>query len=302
MISENSRFPYWCHKCQRETFPGENERGEPCCGFCKDTYIEEIGSYREDHPVVRAGTRQGAPQSRRPQSMDRRVPRMTAYRIFGDGGLGGGNVITYTISSPFSMGGEGGGFSSLIGGNPILNLLFGGGGNFQNFLQQHPGDQQFENLLNFIMQNDPNRYGTPPASEKSKKQLHKEKVTESNKEEFGKLDCSVCKENYKVDDTICKMPCEHIFHEDCLMPWLNQHNSCPVCRYELPTEDKDYEERKAQVRRQMRRGSQEGLGNNQTARSHSSNNHPRRGHHIHNTNNNLQRISSNTSDVNMNDN
>ena len=43
------------------------------------------------------------------------------------------------------------------------------------------------------------------------------------------------------------MPCAHIFHTDCLMPWLNEHNSCPVCRFELKTDDPEYENRKREL-------------------------------------------------------
>ncbi|RZC85329.1 hypothetical protein C5167_041512 [Papaver somniferum] len=44
-----------------------------------------------------------------------------------------------------------------------------------------------------------------------------------------------------MDDKMQELPCKHLFHPPCLMPWLDKRNSCPVCRHELPTDNEAYE-------------------------------------------------------------
>ena len=46
------------------------------------------------------------------------------------------------------------------------------------------------------------------------------------------MQCSVCWDDFKLDEDVRQLKCEHIFHENCIIPWLELHNTCPVCRQE----------------------------------------------------------------------
>ncbi len=46
--------------------------------------------------------------------------------------------------------------------------------------------------------------------------------------------CIICRDAMEVGK---KLPCAHIFHLDCLRLWLQQQQSCPTCRADIPTSD-----------------------------------------------------------------
>ncbi|KAI8056075.1 hypothetical protein BDF22DRAFT_323191 [Syncephalis plumigaleata] len=95
----------------------------------------------------------------------------------------------------------------------------------------------------------------PPNYANNKASPHNDDPTITNNEESIE-DCAVCQdplfasntvstEDTKEGDakeatTVREMPCGHAFHEACLFPWLRRSNTCPCCRWELDTDNVDY--------------------------------------------------------------
>ncbi|XP_010423832.1 PREDICTED: E3 ubiquitin-protein ligase SGR9, amyloplastic-like [Camelina sativa] len=51
------------------------------------------------------------------------------------------------------------------------------------------------------------------------------------------VECVICKEEMSEGRDVCEMPCQHSFHWKCILPWLSKKNTCPSCRFQLPTDD-----------------------------------------------------------------
>ncbi|RWV95641.1 hypothetical protein GW17_00041721 [Ensete ventricosum] len=85
-------------------------------------------------------------------------------------------------------------------------------------------------LLQHWAETDPNSHGTPPAQEAAVAAMPTVKIEE-------RLSCSVCQEDFEIGADAREMPCKHKFHAYCILPWLALHSSCPVCRFQMPTEE-----------------------------------------------------------------
>ncbi|XP_042809643.1 E3 ubiquitin-protein ligase RNF115 isoform X1 [Panthera leo] len=77
--------------------------------------------------------------------------------------------------------------------------------------------------------------GPPPADKEKITSLPTVTVTQEQVD-MG-LECPVCKEDYTVEEEVRQLPCNHFFHSSCIVPWLELHDTCPVCRKSLNGED-----------------------------------------------------------------
>ena len=98
-------------------------------------------------------------------------------------------------------------------------------------------------LMNSMQDASSRPKAPPPASKQSLAQLTTGRA--GSRKALLKEKCVVCSENFKPSDTFSQLPCNHVFHPVCLFPWLQSTNTCPICRFELPTDDSKYEERKS---------------------------------------------------------
>ncbi|XP_057435449.1 uncharacterized protein LOC130728117 [Lotus japonicus] len=113
------------------------------------------------------------------------------------------------------------------------------GANFGDYLDT----RRFEDLLEHLAENDSSRRGAPPAAVSFVNNLPRIVIGKEH-EKHGELVCAICKDVLAPGTEVNQLPCSHLYHPSCILPWLSARNSCPLCRYELPTDDKDYEEGK----------------------------------------------------------
>ena len=217
---------YWCHICKKSFLHSYEENFDIQCIYCGKTFCELLNTEDESDP--------SHPINFKPFILNNSQNSENNSSINNNNNTINNEInnLNDIIDRQIQLN------EHLVRRERILNLL-------HDFLMIQDYNNNIDNIINQIMINDTNKYGNPPASKDSVEKLKKIKINEEKMKEFGiENSCAVCKDEFNIGEECLLMPCEHHFHENCLIPWLKERNSCPICRYELPTDDKDFEEMK----------------------------------------------------------
>ncbi|CAG9323529.1 unnamed protein product [Blepharisma stoltei] len=160
------------------------------CARCHSELVEEIQN--DDHP------RNFVPEFVTPNSEPQRPPL---------------NFTTNTLRI----------IRQMPDGNIIITERAMPQPNFFFFEAPNPGIE-IADFMNLLGQLNQGRQGPPPASEYIINSLPILKGSEVSGE------CSICQDSFKPNDQIRRMPCQHNFHNDCIVRWLRIRNNCPTCR------------------------------------------------------------------------
>ena len=223
---------YWCHICKKEFSHFYEENIDIQCNYCGKTFCEILDiedESNQSHPIhfipftfnnnnanSENNTANSDNNNTNPDNNSRNINLNNRRNIF---------EITNERRRENSR---------------LIDLI-------ANYIIVQNYNENIDNIISYIMLNDPNKYGNPPAAKKAVEKLKKCIINEEKIKEFGfENSCAVCKEEFSIGEECLSMPCNHYFHGNCLLPWLKERNSCPICRYELPTDDADFEEMKKQ--------------------------------------------------------
>ncbi|KAI4348562.1 hypothetical protein L6164_009272 [Bauhinia variegata] len=229
----SSRNTHWCYSCRR---PFRLRGHDVVCPSCNGGFVQELNDMVHISPLEFFGPENDEERHRqfglmeafsafmRHRLADRRSSHdiRTRSNLIPEHGPEFAPLLIFGGQIPFRLSGHGG-FEALFNETPGIGLTRGNTGDY--FIG--PG---LEELFEQLSAND--RRGPPPAASSSIDAMPTIKITQRHLRSDSH--CPVCKDKFELGSEARQMPCNHMYHSDCIVPWLEQHNSCPVCRQELP--------------------------------------------------------------------
>ncbi|KAK0585948.1 hypothetical protein LWI29_036772 [Acer saccharum] len=227
---------YWCYRCNR-LIQIRVLTQDPICPDCDSGFIEQVETPSRSPPQRYPAASAYDDSQQNPEPITSPRLRRTR-RNGGDRSPFNPVIVLRGPQSPDSGGGNDG-----IGaerGNFELYYDDGAGSGLRPLpasMSEFLMGSGFERILDQLSQleiNGVTRFENPPASKAAIESMPVVKIVASHVSKESH--CAVCKEEFELDSEAREMPCKHIYHSDCILPWLSLRNSCPVCRHELPTE------------------------------------------------------------------
>ncbi|KAK4438276.1 putative E3 ubiquitin-protein ligase RHC1A [Sesamum alatum] len=210
---------YWCRRCQRSIRTTTTNPAEVLCPRC-------LGQIRHELDVSRAGP---LLESRLEPSPGARVLDALAQMLDPPTRQQHNNVPNHENQN----------------GNHRASILLQFIGLDQpseptapseSMQPNYSPDQGMTELIQELTQND--RPGPPPAPESAIERLP---MVELSPEHLRNDSCCpVCKDEFEVGAQAKELPCKHLYHSECIVPWLHLHNTCPVCRHEVRGYDDNF--------------------------------------------------------------
>lgn len=97
--------------------------------------------------------------------------------------------------------------------------------------------EALDRIITQLMEANPQSNAAPPATEAALDSLERRTVDKELVKPDDKVECSICIDEMEQGDTAAFLPCRHWFHERCVVLWLKEHNTCPVCRTPIEKEE-----------------------------------------------------------------
>ncbi|KAK0619898.1 hypothetical protein B0T14DRAFT_219068 [Immersiella caudata] len=96
--------------------------------------------------------------------------------------------------------------------------------------------EALDRIITSLMEQNPSSNAAPPATQTAIERLEKKRIDENMLGPEGKAECTICIDELHKGDEVSVLPCSHWFHGECVILWLKEHNTCPICRASIEGE------------------------------------------------------------------
>ncbi|KAL6951897.1 RING-type E3 ubiquitin transferase [Sarracenia purpurea var. burkii] len=221
---------YWCHECDMSvsilSSSAAATTSSLLCPHCRSDFLEEM-----DFPLFNPNPNSDPVSSPLASFLDSPFPILSSHRSPNTAATPADDVHG---DSAFQFPSATAPDDNYLLDSPYLHRL----------IQHLTNSESFDNSSPTAAPAAAARYHSP-ASKSALESIPTIKITGSFLEIDPIILCAVCKDQFVVDVEAKQLPCKHMYHSDCILPWLSQHNSCPVCRFRLPTENDESRERRS---------------------------------------------------------